>query len=238
MGIDVVNKVVSFNFTHEDLIDTSLKTNPTISTINEINIYSIFKRKKVRSHKGDGNPFIYALKRKFGYKISRSEIKKIMPNFNSILNSVFSKYPENHFDLILTIPSGHRINSFLLRKIRHTNKINDFFQKATISEVLQHFVMPSSLSHEKDIKRALSILNKNTNKSDLFTMKEIENHIRIYFKPLKYNTSYIQKIKDSTNILIIDDLLSTGSTFANAKEIIHFINSSASVSGLCLLSDL
>ena len=51
---------------------------PTVVLIGfGITIYSIFKRMRSKESIGDGNPLIYALKRKHGFKINRKELMLI-----------------------------------------------------------------------------------------------------------------------------------------------------------------
>ena len=46
IDVDYINKVVSFNDDHQENLDTSTIINPTHYKINDIDVISIFKRKK------------------------------------------------------------------------------------------------------------------------------------------------------------------------------------------------
>lgn len=238
MGIEVNNKEVSYTDSHEELVNTSIKTNPILNKIHGFPIYSIFKRMRSRESIGDGNPLIYALKRKKGFKINRKEMKNFFKNLDIIVDKILTG---KNYDLIIVIPSQHRIGSFLVKRIHRNFKIKnykDFFQKATIKDVLG--VLALNKVHDRDIKevkRVMSILKKKE-ASEVFVMKEVKNKIRKYFNPLKLNSIYSGKIKDNQKILIIDDLLSTGATLKNAHDIIKNINSTCEIDGLCLLSEL
>ena len=68
-------------------------------------------------------------------------------------------------------------------------------------------------------------------------MKEVPNNIRKYFNPLKIASDPCE-LEGIHNVLIVDDLLSTGSTIVKASELIRSIKSDINVEGLCLLGAL
>lgn len=237
MGIDVNNKIVSFNEAHEDLVNTSINSNPTKTTKNGFTIYSIFKRMKTKKNKGDGNPLIYALKNKNGFRINRKEIKKFFFNLDIILNRILA---EKRYTLIIILPSKHKIGNFLAKRIRKripsATYSKDFFRKIIIQEVIDSINVNSvaNKKHNKEIKTLLSEIKKNPTKE--FTMKEVPHNIRKYFNPLKVNKTI--NLNSHESILIIDDLLSSGTTIKSAKDMIHNIKNCSNIDGLCLLSDL
>lgn len=238
MGIEVNNKEISYTDLHQELVNTSIKTNPTLNKSHNFPIYSIFKRMRSKESIGDGNPLIYALKRKHGFKINRKEIKNFFQNLDIIINKILTG---KNYDLIIVIPSQHRIGSFLVKRIHKKFEIQnykDFFQKATIEEVLYALDLSKVPSKDKrEVKRVKSILKKK-DVTEIFVMKEVQNKIRKYFNPLKYNTQYSGKITDNLKILLIDDLLSTGATLKNAHDIMKDLNNTCKIEGLCLLSEL
>lgn len=127
MGIDVHGNVVTINFEHERLVDTGLSNKPTVIRLDDTSVYSVFRRKahKRRPHiaAGDGNPFIYALKSMHDITISKSEIVKLIPNFNAIIQATTEL---TNPEVIIPMPSSHIIADVDRNAIdsKHVNKLN------------------------------------------------------------------------------------------------------------------
>lgn len=86
LNIDVDNKTVSLTDNHDFGVDFSLFSNPIYDKHNGYDVISIFKRTSlidINNTQRDGNPFIYALKNKNGWKfnITTSEITKYIRRF-------------------------------------------------------------------------------------------------------------------------------------------------------------
>ena len=86
LNIDVDNKTVSLTDKHNSGIDFSLVNNPVYDKHNRYDVISIFKRTPltdINNAQRDGNPFIYALKNKNGWKfnITSEEINKYIRRF-------------------------------------------------------------------------------------------------------------------------------------------------------------
>ena len=238
MGIDIKNKKILYNANHNNLLGTSVENKSTKIRLKKVSIYSIFRRVKNRdkTKKGDANPAIFALKRIKGFSITDSEKKKFFPNFFRILRKILLG---KRIDLIIVMPSSHPIAEILalrVSKILGGVKIeNSFLKKSKNSDIIN-----ISLSDVKDIDkhevRRILLNIKNMPKDSEFSMKEINNRYRKYFKPLQYGNVY--SICDFKNILIVDDLYATGSTMGNAIELIRNLNEKAVIEGLCLFSPL
>ena len=239
MGIDVNNKEVTFSNLHQKLVNTTITSNPTHITLHNIQIYSIFRRIKSTDSNNDGNPLIYALKGLKGYTISKKELIKFVNHFDKILDKFLS---DKNYDLIIAIPSKYKIPNIIAKRINkklpqsmlHIN----FFEKCTINDILNSFDLNIVISkHTSIVKREISILQASTNKNAYFTMKNVTDaKIRHYFKPLKIGHDI--EISENTKILLIDDLLSTGSSLNCAKEILLNKNKNLKIDGLCLLSSI
>lgn len=238
LGIEIdKDKNVIYTNRHHNLVSTCNNSNPTMVRIDNILIYSIFKRMRSKDHSGDGNPLIYALKNKNGYKISKKEIKKFFIDIDIIIEKFLI---DKNYDLILIPPSKHKIAHFLAKRIKKKLKIKyckDFFRKATAKEVIEDIdlTLIKNKVHKRDVKRVLSTLEKLDAKE--FTMKEVPNKLRIYFDPLRINLIDYD-LSSYNEILIVDDLLSTGNTIIKASEKIIKIKGKLKVEALCLLSSL
>ena len=110
LNIDPNEKIVSLTDNHNKGLDLSLINNPVYSTYKGYNVISIFKRTKlydINDVQRDGNPFIYALKNKNGwkFKITDKEIHKYIKRFLEICKKIKSSY-----DTIIITPSSSDIN--------------------------------------------------------------------------------------------------------------------------------
>lgn len=67
-----------------------------------------------------------------------------------------------------------------------------------------------------------------------FSMKDIPVGFRHIFTPLKISTGALTI--NSSRVLLVDDLLATGTTMITAADLIRQVNPRASVCGACLFS--
>lgn len=238
MGIDIQNKKILYNASHNDLLGTSVENKLTQIRLKKVSIYSIFRRVKNRDkrEKGDANPAIFALKRIKGFSITDSEKKKFFPNFFKILRKILLG---KKIDLIIVMPSSHPIAKILalrVSKILGGVKVeNSFLKKSKNSDILNMSLSDVKKKDEHHVRRILLNIEKMP-KDEEFSMKIINNSYRKYFKPLEYRD--VHSICDFKNILIIDDLYATGTTMGNAIELIRNLNDKAEIEGLCLFSPL
>ncbi|MDQ2045100.1 phosphoribosyltransferase [Pseudoalteromonas sp. 20-92] len=237
MGIDICRAhKVSLNETHEQRLVTSIERNPVESLKENLLVKCVYRRTKYGDYQRDGNPFIYALKRKSPYSITNSELFRFRPSFKEIL---FKMCQDIDVDFVLGVPSSHQIVSHfgnrVARQIRAVY-IDDYFSKQTVGDVLSTFSLTSvNDKHKKAVKKVLSTYKK-LDANEEVSLKKIENKIRHYFEPVKINPSY-SGVNIDGNILIVDDLLSTGTTLLSSARILSSrgINIAG---GFCLLSDL
>ena len=123
LGITVDdNKVVTFTSETEQLVNTSLDDNPNFHKLNNsrLIVHSVFKRMYSRQG-GDGNPLIYALKGQKGFSITLKECGKFNPNISIILDRLMQK---KDYEVIITMPSSHKIVERFAKKILCTRQIS------------------------------------------------------------------------------------------------------------------
>ncbi|MFU2314814.1 phosphoribosyltransferase [Rahnella sp. PCH160] len=243
MGIDVtVNREVKFNDAHEHRVITGVHLNPKKSKVGRnpyLNIFSIYTRTKQGDLRRDGNPLIYALKSLNGFTITKSELRAFKPTFSAIVDKTLLGLP---FASVLTMPSSsalaEQFGRRIARKLRG-NIVSNAFCKRTATEILaeyrQRHVVPKT-RHKSDVNRVLAELNK-VPPNTLFSMKLVENNIREYFRPLKLNPVCDLRLIMKGPVLLVDDLLSTGTTLLNAREELERVDIQCH-SAICLLSDL
>lgn len=118
INIDLKNKIVSLNLSHEKGVDTSIISNPTYYRVKDVDVISIFKRKKYV--KGDGNPLLYALKGINGWKIEKFDVQLLMKQFIRIAEKIDPVY-----DTIIKIPSSNDLNNIFMERLNKIIKSHD-----------------------------------------------------------------------------------------------------------------
>ncbi len=240
MGIDIeADGTIRFNGAHERLLNTSTDKNPSIKLIKGLRIQSLFRRVQTPGDIRDGNPFIYALKDKNGYKIDRKELWKFRVNFSEILDKALQFID---VDCVIPMPSGHRIASYLACKIarRHDGLptvISDALRKRTVGEMLESYAGNTPVAGKHKTREYKSQIRKWTKmpSGTFVSMKEVDNSVRNFFHPLAL-TEGVEDLSGK-RVLLVDDLLSSGSTLKCAQALIEE-RQAGEVSALCLLSSL
>ena len=139
ININDKSKTVSLTDKHSSGVDFNLVNSPIYYNVDGIDVISIFKRTKlnVNNVERDGNPFIYALKEKYGwtFDISDKEIIKYIRRFLSVCNKI-----KSHYDVVIAVPSKSIINEKFLNviynKVDAELKIKDYFTKLTKEEII------------------------------------------------------------------------------------------------------
>lgn len=252
IDFDLDTKMVTYNPSHQDNVDTSIENNPSIdlSLIEGVPVWSIFKRKKGLG--GDGNPLIYALKNENDW-IFKSEQDRtdIIKQFKIITD----KFLKNHsFDLTLIIPSTNNLNNYIAKEISDKAKvelITGFVRKLTteeVDELVQDFDSKFRAYYGTKYTQAYYALREYLDEMDelkngvfcrhLIKDSQMRNVIDFTLKLSEdHYARFANKINDR-NVLIIDDVISRGESI---KEMVNIINKSynpKSVSVMTLLSRL
>lgn len=224
-------------------------------TKDNIDVISIFKRTKLNKLKTykdlDGNPFIYALKDKYGWKfdISNKEIRKYCRKFVNNCQKL-----QQNFDTVIMIPSKSNVNERFMNEISNfvdaKNEIEDIFYKISMSyEDVDDLIDFESLEYDfKDkqkYNKAYRIIRQSLNKqNDINGHNEFEAKLfpKEYLKYVKFLQSYrrndyVDKITDK-DILILDDTYSSGETISQAVEAIKQNYEPKSITVVTLLSKL
>lgn len=217
---------------------------------NNINIISIFKRTKLNVFKHDkdldGNPFIYALKKKYNWSfdISFQDIRKYLNKFISNCEQLQKTY-----DTIIMIPSKSELNekfmNYLYDILKSTNKIKDIFRKMDFEhDEIEQFINYDKI--EKDYPNPNYIINKiedflyglNSSGKE-FEAKSVSKNLLKYFNFLTKNedVDYVEAISDK-NILILDDVYSSGNTISQAVDAIRQNYNPKSITVVTLLSKI
>ncbi|MCF0215799.1 MAG: hypothetical protein HUK21_04940 [Fibrobacteraceae bacterium] len=251
-GIDISTKygrtVVSINTHHEKGMDTSLKDKPIVEIRDidgiQVKILSIFKR--TAGVEGDGNPLIYALKRKDGYSISKEDRAWIENRAREIMRTFIAELGQ---DIFISIPSSAGINKMLLDMVEdliphEARFIPNLIRKISagmVQELLYGNVdfynkaLPK-FENDKELNDALSkSFSAMTN--DTFERKKLDARFRgIAMKTMEIIPFFkdVCDMKDH-DIVLIDDTISYGDTIDEACRLMveNFQPASVSVLTLC-----
>ena len=217
INIDAGNKIVSFDDSHEENVDTSNIINPTYHTVNGYPVISIFKR-KANEEKSDGNPLIYALKGILNWKIDKTSIIELLKKFIRISEKIKPEY-----DTIVVVESSNTLNTKFLHRlnkiIRAKNVITDLFYKIPASEILTANFDGRSMPKEdaEFVHKKLRRMIKNNN---IFSFKFIPKELRYCIKktigmyPPETELIKYSKLINDKNVLVLDDTISSGTTIS------------------------
>lgn len=254
-GIDFDNETltVSYNPLHEDNVETSIVTNPTVDKdiVNGIEVWSIFKRKI--GLRGDGNPLIYALKNEGGWHFKTEEDKKAV--FNQI-NKIVEKFVSLHnAPITVVIPSGNELNNIIADIVKTKNNTTTILKgvivKMTTEEVDDIVLNKDSEFRKyygKNFNAAYHQLTKYFDTMDEKRNGTFSRHFvkdkemrNVLNKTLKLSTDKYAEFANKINgndIILIDDTISRGQTIIEACRIINESYAPKSITVLTLLSKL
>ena len=248
LNININDKTVSLTDVHDKGIDFSLINNPIYDKYKEYNVISIFKRTQLADTNNvqrDGNPFIYALKNKNGwkFKITNEEINKYIRRFLEICKKINSKY-----DTIIITPSSSNLNEKFMKviskQVNSDKVINEYFIKLSKEEIIDDDLIDKEQlrnDYGNSYERVLEEINRSFRrmKGRSFEAKYINKE---YLKYIKYissnNDENLRQYIDNKDILLLDDTISSGETISQCIDGIlsNFIPKSITI--ITLLSQL
>lgn len=248
LNIDPNEKTVSLTDNHNKGLDLSLINNPVYSIYKGYNVISIFKRTKlydINDIQRDGNPFIYALKNKNGwkFKITDKEIHKYIKRFLEICKKIKSSY-----DTIIITPSSSDINEKFMKAISNQvnckDIINEYFVKLSKEEIIDDDLIDKEQiqnDHHNEYNKVLAEINRSFRrmKGESFEAKYVKKEYLKYIKYISTNSNNNIRDKiDNKNILLLDDTISSGETLSQCIEGIIANFNPKSITIITLLSQL
>lgn len=224
LNIDPISKTVSLTDTHNNGVDFSLVNNPVYSKYKEYDVISIFKRTKlydIDNQQRDGNPFIYALKNKNGWKfnITNEEINKYIRRFLTICKKINLQY-----DTIIITPSSSDLNEKFMKvisnQIKSKDVLNEFFVKLSIEEIIDDdLIDKEQIQHDypNEFNKVIAEIHRSFRrmKGTSFEAKMMNKKYLKYIKYISSNNDEDVRSKiDDKDILILDDTISSGETIS------------------------
>ena len=228
LNIDVDNKTVSLTDKHNSGIDFSLVNNPVYDKHNRYDVISIFKRTPltdINNTRIDGNPFIYALKKKNGWKfnITSEEINKYIRRFLNVCKKINNKY-----DTIIITPSASELNEKFMkaisRQVNANNIINEYFVKLSKEEIVDDDLIDIERirkDYGNSFNKVMSEIHRSFRrmKGETFEAKYVKREYLKYIKYIETNgDDNIRKYIDDKDILLLDDTISSGETVSQCID--------------------
>ncbi len=239
MGINVCNKVVQIDDTHNWGVNTSVNDNPTISNVGNITIHQIFSRNKGHKRsKDDGNPLIYAMKGLYQYTITPADRIFLMNRASQIVAGLTKSL---RFDCILHAPSSNAFAGEIANMIMGMTSVSilscDFIRKKNMGELIAQYgsgISNLKPSHKSEYKHLMGVW-RDANPDKLVSMKSVDTKIRTYIEPMILDGNSPNLM--GKRVLIVDDLMASGSTIGSIAGIVTQLGAKE-VTGLCFLSKL
>lgn len=232
IDVDMINKVVKFNDSHENHVDTSLGNNPTTSG----KATAVFKRKKdINRELPDGNPLLYAMKGMKGWSISTEDVNKIWYRIDQILDKI-----NNEYDIVL-IPGSNSslVNTFsdhVASKFKNIEILHNCFLKRTVDEVIEDINWVDFTSEERD--EVTDGFKKM--KGNYFEAKYFPKHLAYKFEGSIFRTN--PEISGSKlvnkRILVLDDVVSSGLSLSSCAKTIQEEYFPKSITNIVLFSEV
>ena len=253
IDFDYGTKIVSYNPSHEDNIDTSVESNPTYTEdiVGGVRVWSIFKRKN--NSRGDGNPLLYALKGEDEWTFrDKSDQDAIERQFDKIATKFVREYPVG---VTIFVPSTNELNNHIadvvMSKSKDAELIEGVICKMTTEEVddivlrfgskFREYYKNKFESAYKKLSTYLEIMErdkKGTFIRHFIKDPEMRDVLDVTLKTSGDRFAEFAKKINGQNVLIIDDTISRGQSIKEACKIIHDSYDPQSITVLTLLSPL
>lgn len=249
MGLILQGHKVIVNHNCRDWLITRPQGNPTLEHSGGLKIYSVFKRQllsgKHRRNReqrqlGDNCPLIYALKGKEELTTDISSIKRLYESFEIILEQITRQEPDG-YQLIISMPSAHNISHIVAR--RFARKFRSFhaanlLRKITIEEAFRLLDRADiSVEETRSLDYRIKLQAKETGFNGNFSLKGIPAGLRDALPPLSLNVLPELNFQPM-RILLVDDLMASGTTSGTAAHIISQQYPGATVHAACLFSSV
>lgn len=210
------NEVCILSFPSPKIIET---------TWADSTLYSVVKREKEkRSKKGHGHtqgdncPILYAMKQADDLSITEQSVEQL---YDYIHRSIDEFFQDNFkFDAVIPMPSKHDVGqkvAHILEKLFNVKIIDDLFVKHSATEATR--IAIASKNADERAKQAIkTALGRNG--EDKLELKNVPARYRKFVPILKFSEPTPVEMNTINSVLLIDDILSSGSTLNNARKLI------------------
>ena len=151
--------------------------------------------------------------------------------------------------IIIIVPSKNKLNTEFLHRLdnilKFDNKIEDYFHKLNVEEVLDNGIDRELLTKSTNFEYIWNDLIKsfekmNNENNGFFSYKYIKPEYRKYIcKTMSFDNDIIyENLINNKNILILDDTISTGQTISESVKNISEVFTPSKITVITLFSKL
>jgi len=240
-NVDKAARLVTVDHSHNNYADTTVDGNPTERVFDGLRVSSILRRtkgKRSRDLPGDNSPMLYALKGIEGLQTDYRSLALLTRNGFAILDKFLAANADG-WDCVIPMPSSHNIANILSKRVARRLPACQLeacaLKKISAQNVREQLPGLSISSRDKTklnghIKRFARF---NGWEAD-FQMKSItEPGLRNHVNPLALGRFLGRS--PPRRILLVDDMVTSGSTLKHAEQIIAARYPMSSVEALTLL---
>ncbi|CAK3117517.1 Phosphoribosyltransferase domain-containing protein [Vibrio crassostreae] len=257
MGFDVDReaKLVTVDHSHNNFATTSVVGNPRTKLYSGLCVIGTIKRNKGANRTlkrenprekidGDNSPMLYALKNMDGLTTTPSDVRNLFRNVRVILDNELPTHGVA-FEHIITIPSSHKLASVVSQVAMRACR-RQGYQPSKLNSVLRK-------ASGDDVKSQVSGLRiKSSDRSSM--LNNIKKFIRQHGGQTDFQIKYIHKPElrkrvnllsltpgytvdqRAVNILLVDDMVTTGSSLVAARDLVLQRYPNATIYAVCLFS--
>jgi len=233
--------VVTVDHSHNKFGNTTSSGNPTNFVRDGFEVHSIFKRKTQRHDGlGDNCPMIYALKSGRGLTTRREDVCSLSVNMKEILERLMMG---RSYQFIVPMPSSSNITEILAERVRRLTPescvLGRLLRKVCLSEALQTIdamdVSSTPVGAVKHLRDSVARQLKTKTPADGYSVKGVRAQYRKHLHPVKVD---LVLPTAPTSILLVEDLVASGTTIFAARDALQRHYPSCRVEALSLFSPM
>ncbi|ELW9441549.1 phosphoribosyltransferase [Pluralibacter gergoviae] len=239
--VDTAALLVTVDRAHNHFCITAPEGNPVVMLLpDSLSVTSIFARtkgKRARGCPGDNNPMLYALKGMHNLNTRARDIGELCHSFRKIFAVFLNNQPV--WDWIVPLPSGSQVCARFARKVHQRvgqgHYVDWVLIKRTAGEVLSCIgEMRISARDKNTLSEEIKRFIKAHGPQAPFQIKTIKRvNLRRYINPLALGQIRKHEIPPA-RILLIDDMVTTGTSLRRAAELLRHQYPDAHIEALTL----
>ncbi|EPZ2570087.1 phosphoribosyltransferase [Salmonella enterica subsp. enterica serovar Kiambu] len=238
--VDAGKRLVTVDHSHNNYCVTTPEGNPVelmlTATLKVTSIFARTKGKRERTDPGDNSPMLYVIKQLDDLKTNRRDIALLCASFRQILPA----YEDKGFDWdwIVPLPSSspvcfrfaEKVHKLTQRGICYPNALS----KITAAEVLANLnELRISSSDKTRIRNDIKRFIRKHGEEAAFQIKCINVSLRQHINPLMWGNVPLGT-NPPRGVLLIDDMVTSGTSLINAEAIIRHRYPNARIEALTL----